>query len=82
MSTFLEVKDPILRAFNRYAFLRNIMEDAGRAYAEEYVEQFNTVDQTNIALVAKLIKKQGYKATVKFIRENVVFEDDVIKEVA
>jgi hypothetical protein len=76
MSNFNDVKDPILRAYNRYVVANNLKEDAGRAYAEEYLNQFSTVDQTNIFLIGSLLRKQGYKATIEFIRQNVIFEED------
>ena len=77
MDKFDEIKSPLLKVFNRTIMANNIFEDYGMAPAQEYLDQFNSVDKDNIRKMAQLLKTKGYEYVKRFVRENTVFEEDL-----
>lgn len=61
METFDEVLNPALRAFNRYQVAKNLLEDGGKAYAEDYIEQFSKEDIAQMSRIHSLIYTKGIK---------------------
>jgi hypothetical protein len=53
----------------------NIREDAGVAYAEEYIDQFSTVDKTAMAQMLAYIKKFGYKRAKELVTAGIDFPE-------
>lgn len=64
-----------LRIYNRCVFLSNIMEDSGKAYAEDYIGQFSAVDRKSMLSMFNLIKKIGVRNTQKFVTDGLEFID-------
>lgn len=61
MSDFSDITDRPLRAYNRAVFFHNIYEDGGKAYAEDYINQFTDEEKGDIRDITKLVRVYGVK---------------------
>jgi hypothetical protein len=76
LSNFRDVQHRPLRIYNRCVVASNIMEDAGKAPAEDYLAQFTTTEQLEMRQMYELIQLKGTKAVKALITEGVEFSDD------
>jgi hypothetical protein len=62
--TFDEVRNPVLRAWNRLNTFFNMKEFLKNSeMGREYMKQFNHQDQVAIAMLASKVSKDGYENT-------------------
>ena len=60
-STFSEIKEPILKAWNRLNTIYNMKEQGGNAMSVKYAEQFNKFERVQILVLALAVGKDGYE---------------------
>lgn len=75
MDQFKDVSHPPLQTFNRLQVFMNLREDAGAAYAEEYIVQFPKADREAMAEMYQYIKKNGYKKARDLVTAGVDFPE-------
>ena len=54
----------------------NILEDSGKAYAEEYLSQFSSEERRRISDVYRYVKKFGTKFVIQEITKGLTFSDE------
>lgn len=84
--TFKDVEHRPLRIYNRCVTFFNILEDAGKAAAEEYVKEFTDDERVEMYLMTTLVKKHGPRQVKVWVTEGATFEDyptedDMLKKV-
>lgn len=70
METFDEVLNSALKAFNRYQVAKNLLEDGGKAYAEDYINQFSKKDILDMSDIHILISTKGIKEVRQMVSKN------------
>ena len=82
MSNFLEIEHLPLRTYNRCVYAFNILEDAGRAHFDNYINQFSYRDRLEMVTMTKLVKKLGTKRVKAMITEGLTFSNDDYKPIS
>lgn len=75
-SLFSEISSWPLRAFNRFMYARNLFEDKGRAYMEDYVNQFTEADRQEMKMIGLAINLYGEKETRRLVTEGLEFPEN------
>jgi len=60
-SSFTEVKNPVLRAWNRLNTIYNMKEQGGNGLALRYAKQFNKAETLQIYVMGLEVKNKGYE---------------------
>ena len=76
-NNFSEIEHSPLRAYNRCAFVSNLLEDFGLAPAQDYLAQFSEKEKMEMYTIFDLIRKQGLKKTREGVTKGLVFLDDI-----
>lgn len=76
MNAFNEITHRPLRIYNRCVFTSNLLEDAGRAAVEDYLDQFTTTERVEMAQMYNLVKKLGVKKVRALVTEGLEFSND------
>lgn len=63
MPTFNDVKDPILRTWNRLNIIYNMKEMANNHLSTRYAERFNKKDKIALLRMAAKVANDGYENT-------------------
>ena len=87
---FDDIEHLPLRAYNRAVFFCNLYEDRGKAYAEDYLLQFDVADRLKMANILSAIKSYGHKRVKEIVTQGIEFPEYpsveevelVVKEVA
>ncbi len=69
-STFKDVPDITIRAWNRITTIFNITENNSREMAEEYLSLFNKDDRTSIAILLAYTSEKGKDYVAREIQRN------------
>ena len=82
--SFSDIEHAPLRIYNRTVMFFNILEDAGKAPAQDYASQFSDEEKIEMVAMTQLVKKHGPKQVKEWVTKNVVFpeymtEEEVIK---
>ena len=75
MNSFKEIDHYPLQTFNRVQMAINLREFSGKAYAEEYIQQFPKADREAMAEMLGYIQKNGYKKARELATEGVTFPE-------
>lgn len=79
--TFNDINDPRLRTYNRCVMFYNIMEDNGKAAAQEYIHQFSIKDRVEMIDMIKEVKDKGVDVVkAKIIRELVLPVEEPVND--
>lgn len=62
-STFVEVKDVTLRAFNQWNILSNMRENKLFQLMEDYISNLPKTDRVGLLIVSEYISKKGLEET-------------------
>jgi len=66
-SLFDEVKDPVLKAWNRLNTIYNMKEQGGNVMAVKYSELFDKFERIQILVMSVAVQKDGYENTRRTI---------------
>lgn len=61
-STYSDIENPKIKAWNRCAAFYNITKDVSQAVGERYLSHFNDLDRQRIKSIISDIKIKGYMA--------------------
>lgn len=70
-STFAEVENLTLRAYNQYMVLRNMGESKLLQLQEEYLNNLNVKDKLRLMAISYFIKQHGVEETQRQLNEMV-----------
>lgn len=79
-SNFSEIEHEPLRIYNRTVMFYNILEDAGKAAAEDYVKEFSKDERIEMYAMASLVKRHGPKTVKEWVTKGVVFPENMTEE--
>lgn len=82
MSNFVEIEHAPLRTYNRCVYAFNLLEDAGRAVVEDYLNQFNSQERQEMVKMTKLVKKLGTKRVKDMVTHGLTFSNDDYKPIS
>lgn len=71
LNNFNHIKDRYLQAYNRVIVAFNLNDQGKEGEALAYLEQFNMQDKFSIGVLTADIKKRGFDAVKRTIRESV-----------
>jgi len=77
---FYDVQHRPLRIYNRSVMFHNLLEDQGKATAQEYANSLTKEERLEIVQMTQLVKKIGLKRLKALVTEGVEFVDDEWKE--
>lgn len=66
--TFIDVKNPVIQAYNRAMTSLSILEEDGESEVREYFNQFSEQDRASIAAMM-IAHKRNPEATLKRVQE-------------
>jgi hypothetical protein len=67
---FFDVRNPILRAYNRINIYLNIKERYGVKPADRYLKKFNRDDKVSIFQLMQRINRDGFEQVRRDLRRN------------
>lgn len=73
--TFNDIDHQPLRIYNRTVMFFNVLEDAGKAPAQDYANQFSPEERVEMVAMTQLVKKHGPKVVKEWVTKNVVFPE-------
>lgn len=78
--TFNNIKNPMLRAYNRYVAAMDMLDhpdsDKGKLNVVDYLAQFGQQEAMKVGYVAMYISTQGQEAFMRMLKENTTPELD------
>lgn len=75
MENFNSIDNKALQAFNRFMYATNLNNDFGRAYMNDYINQFTDEDKKRMHTAGFMIQNFGYKKVRELITEGMYFEE-------
>lgn len=69
-STFQEIENNMLRAYNQYNVLTNLRENKLLGVMEEYINSLSKTDRIGLALIVEYINAKGIEETKREIIES------------
>ena len=78
--SFNDIDHKPLRIYNRTVMFFNILEDAGKAPAQDYASQFSDEEKVEMVAMTQLVKKHGPKQVKEWVTKNVIFPENMTEE--
>lgn len=79
--TFHNIKNPQLRDYNRVVMLCNIQKDFGKVFAEEYLQNFTSMERIKMMLMLMHINKVGRDEVVRTLKFEPELTNDEVQYV-